>query len=284
MQVQHFFDPATSTITYLVFDPVSLVGVLIDPVLDYDARRVRLHTDSAEAIAAVIDARGLRLAAVLETHVHADHFSAMAFFRERYGALGVIGARITEVQAHFAALYGLGPGFPVDGSQWDRALSDGETLDLGPLQLVAHSTPGHTPACTTWQIGELLFVGDVIFMPDFGTARCDFPAGSAEQLYDSIQRLYRFPDHFRIHTCHDYQPGGRDLRWVCTVGEQKSANKQLKADTLREDFVRWRSERDAGLNLPALMLAALQVNIRAGELPEPDTQGQRYLKLPLNRF
>jgi glyoxylase-like metal-dependent hydrolase (beta-lactamase superfamily II) len=285
MQVRHFFDSATSTLTYVVFDPASKVGVVIDPVLDYDPRSARLHNESSERVAAFIDEQGLSIPYVLDTHVHAYHFSGMAFFRERYGARGVIGARITEVQAVFRDLYGLGPDFPVDGSQWDLLMADGDELDVGPFTIVNHNTPGHTPACSTWQIGEKLFVGDVIFMPDFGTARCDFPNGSAELLYDSItNKLYTFPDHYEIYTCHDYQPGGRELEFRSTVGQQKASNKQLRGDTPREDYVRWRSERDATLSLPALMLAALQVNIRAGALPEPDANGVSYLRLPLNQF
>lgn len=284
MKVQHFHDPVSSTLSYVVYDEATRVGVVIDPVLDWDPRAARLRTDSAEAIAAFIDAQGLSIPWVLDTHAHADHATAMAFFRDRYGAKGAIGAGITQVQRRFAALYGLGPELSVDGSQWDRLMADGEALELGPFTIIAHATPGHTPACTTWQIGDKLFVGDVIFMPDFGTARCDFPDGDPGQLYDSIRKLYRFPDHVELYTCHDYQPGGRELRFVSTVGEQKAGNKQLRADTTREDFVRWRQERDAGLSLPAQMLAVLQINIRAGGLPTPAANGVSYLVLPLNQL
>ncbi len=284
MRVQHFHDPASSTITYVVFDEASRIGVVIDPVLDWDPRAARTGTHSAEQIAAFIDEQGLSIPYVLDTHAHADHATAMPFFRERYGAKGVIGATITEVQASLAPLYGLGDSLPQDGRQWDVLIRDGERLELGPFAIVAHHTPGHTPACHSYQIGDMIFVGDVIFMPDFGTARCDFPGGSADALYDSIRKLYGFPDDTRLFTCHDYQPGGRELRFVATVGEQKAHNKQLRADTTREEFVRWRSARDATLKLPAQMVAVMQLNLRAGERPPPREDGVSYLVLPLDRF
>ncbi len=282
MQIEHFFDQATSTLTYLVFDEAARVGVVIDPVLDFDAPSGRTSTPSAEAVVAAARARGLRIPYVLDTHAHADHMTALPVFRETFGARTVIGAPIVEVQRMFRELYHLGPDFPVDGRQWDVLLGEGDVLEAGPLRIEAIHTPGHTPACMTWRIGDALFVGDTLFMPDYGTARCDFPGGSAAVLWESIRRLYALPDALRVFTCHDYQPGGRPLRFACPLGEQKRENVQLRADTKQADYVAFREQRDAGLSMPSLMLAALQVNIRAGALPEPEANGVSYLKLPLN--
>jgi glyoxylase-like metal-dependent hydrolase (beta-lactamase superfamily II) len=284
MKIRHFFDQRTSTLTYVVHDAAARVGVVIDPVLDFDPKSGRTGDELCAEVAHYIDAEELTIPYVLDTHAHADHLSGMAYFKKVYRAQTVIGAHITQVQSRFRDLYNLGPEFPVDGSQFDVLLRDGDVLDVGPFHIKALHTPGHTPACVTYEIGDALFVGDTLFMPDYGTARCDFPGGSAEVLYESIQMLYEFPDHTRVFTCHDYQPGGRPLRYESTIGEQRAANVQLNAQTSKEEFVALRTTRDAKLELPALILPSLQVNIRAGHLPDPEGNGIAYLKIPLNVF
>ncbi len=284
MIVQHFFDKLTFTLTYVVHDPETRTGVVIDPVTNFDPASGGTSNDSSEEVAAYLDEHRLTVPYVLDTHAHADHLTGMPYFRDRYGCRTVIGKAITEVQALFRDVFNLGAAFPVDGSQFDVLLQDGEELEAGPLRIRALHTPGHTPACLTYQIGDALFVGDAIFMPDFGTGRCDFPGGSAEALYDSIQKLYAFPDETRIFTGHDYLPGGRELRFESSVAEQKRSNIQLQGDAAREDYIRFRKERDAGLAVPKLILPSLQVNIRAGLLPEPEDNGTSYLKIPLNRL
>jgi glyoxylase-like metal-dependent hydrolase (beta-lactamase superfamily II) len=284
MQVQHFFDKRTFTLTYVVHDEKSKVGVVIDSVMDFDPKNGRTWDESCANVASYINARSLKILYVLDTHAHADHLSGMAYFKQHYDAKTVIGHHITQVQSRFRDLYNLGPDFPVDGRQFDILMRDGDVLEFGSLSVKAIHTPGHTPACLTYQIGDALFVGDVIFMPDFGTARCDFPGGSAEILYESIQRLYTLPDKTRVFTCHDYQPGGRSLHYESTIGEEKLANIQLNAQTTSEEFVAFRKKRDATLEMPALILPSLQVNIRAGRLPEPESNGIAYLKIPVNVF
>lgn len=282
MEIQHFFDPATSTLTYVVHDAGT--GVVIDPVLDYEPKSARTSTRSAESVARYIDDRRLSIPYVIDTHAHADHLTAMPYFKMRYGARTVTGSRVGEVQRAFRDIYNLGAEFPVDGRQFDVLLDEAQELEVGSFIVRAMHTPGHTPAHMSWQIGDALFVGDCLFMPDYGTARCDFPGGSAEQLFDSIQRIYALPNRTRLFMCHDYQPGGRELRFVTTVAEQKRSNIQLRQETTREEFVRARKERDALLEMPALILPAVQVNIRAGELPQPEENGTAYLKIPLNYF
>ena len=284
MKIQHFFDDATFTLTYLVYDEGTKNGVVIDTVTDFDPISGRTGNSQNEKVAGFIDELGLTVPYALDTHAHADHFTGLAYFKDRYGCKTVIGRHITGVQATFRDIFNLGADFPVDGSQFDVLIGDGETLEAGPIRIKAIHTPGHTPACLTYHIGDALFVGDTIFMPDFGTARCDFPGGSAEALYDSIRRLYALPDETRIFTCHDYMPGGRELRYESTVGEEKKSNVQLTEETTKEAFVGFRKGRDAGLSLPKLILPSLQVNIRAGGLPEPEANGTSYLKLPLNKL
>lgn len=282
MLLEHFFDKATATLTYLVADEATGEAAVIDPLMDYDPRSGRTSWASCEAIARIVDARGLSLRWALETHVHADHLSGTAFFRDRYGARTVAARDIGVVQRTFRDLYHLGPDFPVDGSQFDRLVGDGETLALGPLGIRVLGTPGHAPAHLCFQVNDVVFLGDTLFAPDYGTARCDFPGGSAELLYDSIRRLYDLPDETRLLLGHDYRPGDRPLRWETTVAEQKERNVHLDARTTKRDFAALRRRRDAELEMPLLILPAMQVNIRAGRLPEPEANGVAYLKIPLN--
>lgn len=284
MEIQHFFDSRTSTLTYLVYDEAERIGVVIDPVLDYDPKSGRTWHESAEKVYGYIREQQLKIPFVIDTHAHADHLSAMQYFKERCGSSSVIGAHITTVQERFKKLYNLGADFPVDGRQFDILFEEGRVLEAGPLGIEAFHTPGHTPACMTYRIGDALFVGDLTFMPDYGTARCDFPGGSAEQLYESIQRLYALPGETRVFTCHDYQPEGRELRYETTIAEERSSNIQLKSTTTKKDFVAFRKQRDATLEMPVLILPSLQVNIRAGRLPEAEQNGVSYLKIPLNQL
>jgi glyoxylase-like metal-dependent hydrolase (beta-lactamase superfamily II) len=282
MKIQHFFDEATSTLTYVVHDEGARVGVVIDPVLDFDPKSGRTSRTSAEQVARFIDQEKLSVPYVIDTHAHADHLSALPFFKSRYGARSVTGAKVGEVQRAFRAIYNLPPTFPVDGRQFDVLLDEGAELTFGSLRVHAIHTPGHTPAHMSWQIGDAVFVGDTLFTPDYGTARCDFPGGSADVLYESIQRLFALPDATRLFMCHDYQPGGRPMRFETTVAEQKTSNVQLNARTSRRAFAEFRNARDAKLDMPVLILPSLQVNIRAGALPEPEDNGTSYLKIPLD--
>lgn len=282
MEIQHFFDQATSTLTYVVHD--AKTAVVIDPVLDYDPKSSRTSVGSAQAVAQYMDGKHLAVPYVIDTHAHADHLTAMPFFKQRYGARTVTGSRVGEVQRMFRDIYNLGATFPVDGRQFDLLLDEGQELEVGSFRVHAMHTPGHTPAHMSWQIEDALFVGDTLFMPDYGTARCDFPGGSAEQLFDSIQRIYALPESTRLFMCHDYQPGGRELRFVTTVAEQKRSSIQLRGETNKQDYIATRKKRDAQLDMPALILPAVQINIRAGELPEREANGTAYLKIPLNLF
>jgi glyoxylase-like metal-dependent hydrolase (beta-lactamase superfamily II) len=282
MVIQHLFDPVTWTLTYVVYDELEKVGVVIDSVTDFDPKSGWTSFRSCEQVAAFIDASKLRILYVMDTHAHADHLTGMSFFARRYKARRVIGDKITLVQETFRDVFNLGAGFAVDGRQFDVLLRDGQTLTVGSLRIEGIHTPGHTPACMTYRIGDAVFVGDVIFMPDYGTARCDFPKGSADVLYDSIQRLYALPDSTRVLTGHDYQPGGRPLRFESTIDEEKRANVHLREGTPRTEFVAFRRKRDATLDLPNLIIPSVQVNIRAGERPEPESNGVSYLKVPLN--
>ncbi len=282
LTVQHFYDEPTGTLTYVVHDEATRTGVVIDSLTDYDPKSARTTLSACERVARYVDEHGLRIPYVLDTHAHADHLTGMPFFKDRYGATTVIGWKITEVQAAFRRIFNLGEDFAVDGSQFDRVIADGETLRTGPIAIEGLYTPGHTPACMTYRIDDMLFVGDVLFMPDYGAARCDFPGGSAEALYDSVMRLYALPDETRVLTGHDYRPGGRPLRYESTIGEQKRANVLLSAATKKDDFVTLRKRRDAGLEMPVLILPAVQINVRAGRLPRPEPNGISYLKIPVN--
>jgi glyoxylase-like metal-dependent hydrolase (beta-lactamase superfamily II) len=282
MHVEPFFDAQTSTLTYVVSDPATGDAVIIDPVLDFDPNRVTVRDVANQRVLAHVRTAGLRVHAILETHAHADHLSGSQGLKAALGAPVWIGAAIREVQRHFADVFALD--IPTDGSQFDRLLVDGERVALGSLQLTALATPGHTPACMTYVIGGALFTGDTLFMPDFGTGRCDFPSGSATDLFASIQKLYRsFPDETPVYVGHDYQPGGRALAYRTTIGDSKAHNLQVRADTDAETFVRWRTERDATLALPTLLFPSIQINVDAGRLPRPTASGARFLKLPLQQ-
>lgn len=284
-RVLPFFDPATSTFTYVVEDPGSMATLVIDPVLDYDPRSGAVSVESAAKVLAHLRERGRRLDWILETHAHADHLSAAQWLKHECGGAPKvgIGAGIRRVQAVFRDVLGLGEGFPVDGRQFDCLFSDGDTLGVGAMEVRVMDTPGHTPDSVTFLIGDAAFVGDTVFSPGYGTARCDFPGGDAAQLYDSIQKLYALPPETRVFVGHDYQPGGRELRWETTIGAEKDANVQLRGDTERATFVEWRTARDRTLALPNLLYQSLQVNVRAGALP-PVGEARRYLKMPLNAF
>lgn len=281
-EVRGLFHPPTSTFSYLVWDPASREAAIIDPVLDYDGAAGRTGTAGAAALLAMAERESLQLRWILETHAHADHLSAAAYLKERTGAPVGIGHGITAVQANFRDIYNLGPEFPVDGRQFDRLFDDGERLPLGELEIEVMATPGHTDDSVTYRIGDAAFVGDTLFAPDYGSARCDFPGGDAARLFASVQRLYELPAETRLFLCHDYPPAGRDPRCEWSVAEQRDGNVHINAETREADFVAMRTERDAGLKMPALIIPSVQVNIRAGRLPEPEDNGHRYLRIPLD--
>lgn len=282
--VSGFFDPATNTISYIVSDPATGAAAIIDPVLDFTANNARTSTASADRLRAMVRDKRLTLVALLETHAHADHLSAAHYLHEATGAPIVIGLHIRDVQAVFAPMFDAADVVP-DGSVFHRLLADGETMALGELTLTAMHTPGHTPACMTYVIGDAAFVGDTLFMPDYGTARCDFPGGDAATLYRSIQRILTLPGETRIFVGHDYLPAGRsDYRWETSVAEQRAANIHVHDGISEAEFVAMRTARDATLAAPQLILPSLQVNIRAGAMPPAEANGQRYLRLPLNRI
>ena len=280
--VHAFFDPDTWSLTYIVQDPNSGSCAIVDPVLDYEAASGQTTTESADEVVAKVEAENLTVEWILETHVHADHLSAAPYLQKRLGGKIGIGAHITEVQNIFGNLFNAEPEFHRNGSQFNQLFADGDTFAIGGLTVTAMHTPGHTPACMTYQIGDSLFVGDTLFMPDFGTARCDFPGGNASALYQSIQRLFTLPPETRIFMCHDYMPNGREMRYETTVGEQKQFNIHLHDGISEDEFVTMRSAKDKTLSMPALMLPSVQVNMRAGELPPPEDNGIRYLKIPLD--
>lgn len=285
MHIEPFFDPATNTMTYVVYDPDTKDAVVIDPVLDFEPIAVSVSTESVDRVTDFLRERGLTLHYVLETHAHADHLSGSQLLKERFGASVGIGEHITTVQATFKDIFDLEPQFATDGSQFDRLFAHGETFSAGSLHFEVIHNPGHTPACISYHIGDALFTGDALFMPDFGTGRCDFPDGSATDLYDSVtQRLYALPDATRVFVGHDYGTGGREIRWETTIGASKASNKQLTADTDREQFIVWRTARDATLSPPRLLFQSVQVNVRAGALPPKADNGRAYLKFPIGLF
>jgi len=282
IHIEPFYDPRTNTLTYVVFDRATRDAVVIDPVLDYDEASGTTWTESYDRVAAYAVREQLRLHFVLETHAHADHLSGSQLFRRQFDAKVAIGERIREVQATFQPIFDLPPSVPLDGSQFDRLLKGGETLRAGSLAFEVIPTPGHTPACVTYKIEDAIFTGDALFVEDYGTGRCDFPRGSAEALYDSIQRLYALPDATRVFVGHDYQPGGREVRWETTIGASKARNPQLSAQTTKAEFVAMRDARDKKLAAPRLLLPSVQVNVDAGRLPGPHANGNRYIVVPLN--
>lgn len=288
MHIEGHFDPATSTISYLVLDTISMQCALIDPLLDYDAKSGRTSTVHADRLAMRATQLGCDVQWLLETHVHADHLSAGPYLKSRVGGRTAIGARVLEVLHVLGDIFDTGAECMQGGSRFDTLLEDGETFRIGALHAVAMHTPGHTPACMTYVISgadeTVAFVGDTLFMPDYGTARCDFPGGNARQLYRSIRKVLSLPVETRLYTCHDYQPDGRALRFVTTVAEQRESNVHVRDGINEEDFVSMREARDATLSMPALFLPSVQVNMRAGQLPSPEANGIRYLKIPLNTF
>ena len=280
-EVKGFFDEATNTITYVVKDPASRACAIVDSVLDFDYASGRTDTRSADAVIAHVRDEGLAVEWVLETHVHADHLSAALYIQRQLGGRIGIGRNITVVQDTFGKVFNEGTEFQRDGSQFDRLFDDGDTYTVGQMTCTAIHTPGHTPACMTHVMGDAAFVGDTLFMPDGGSARADFPGGDAGQLWDSIQRVLALPAATRLFMCHDYGPNGRDIRWETTVADEAAHNIHLTGKT-REEFVALRTARDATLAMPKLIIPALQVNMRGGELPEADAAGKRFLKVPLN--
>lgn len=280
--VQAFFDHATNTVSYIVHDPATKKAAIIDPVLDFTPRNGRIATTSADALLAAVQAQGLKIVYLLETHAHADHLSAAHHLREVTRAPVVIGSHITQVQTIFGALFEAGDVTP-DGSDFDRLVGDGDSLPLGNLNIEVMHTPGHTPACLTYVIGDAAFVGDTLFMPDYGTARADFPGGSAEALYRSIRKILDLPSETRIFVGHDYLPAGRsDYRWQTSVSEQRHDNIHVHDGISEADFVTMRNHRDKTLEAPQLILPSLQVNIRAGAMPPASPGGHVYLRLPVN--
>lgn len=280
--VQAFHDTDTFTITYVVSDPATGAAAVIDPVLDYDPNSGRTSTASADAVLAYVNENKLGVAWILETHVHADHLSGAPYLREKVGGKAAIGDHVTNVQETFKGVFNLRD-LATDGSQFDHLFADGEKFNIGDIEARVIATPGHTPACITYVIGDAAFVGDTLFMPDFGSARTDFPGGSAMQLYDSIQKILSLPDETRLFMCHDYKAPGRDeFAWETSVAEQRAANIHISDSVSREQFIEMREGRDSQLGMPKLILPSLQVNLRAGQLPDPEDNDIRYLKIPLD--
>jgi len=283
--VKAFFDDATNTVSYVVRDPNGRSAAIIDSVLDFDYSSGRTDTSSADAIIDHVRSEGLNVEWVLETHVHADHLSAAPYLQEKLGGKIGIGENITVVQDTFGKVFNEGTEFQRDGSQFDQLFTEGDSFHIGQLRGDVLHTPGHTPACLTYVIGDAAFVGDTLFMPDFGTARCDFPGGSAETMFASVQKILSLPDATRIFVGHDYKaPGRDDYAWESTVGEQKAKNVHVGAGKSKDEFVKMRTERDATLGMPKLIIPSLQVNMRAGQMPAEDNRGDVFLKVPVNKL
>jgi glyoxylase-like metal-dependent hydrolase (beta-lactamase superfamily II) len=280
--VKGFFDPATWTVTHVVYEQPGSACAIVDPVLDYDPKSGRTRTASADRLIAFIEENKLRVEWILETHAHADHLSAAHYLRKKLGGQIAIGAAITQVQDVFKRVFNLEPEFRPDGHQFDRLLQDGETFAIGALTATALSVPGHTPACMAYQVGDAVFVGDTLFMPDVGTARCDFPGGDAPSLYRSVRRLLALPAETRLFMCHDYPPATREPVWETTVAAQRAGNIHVHDGVTEAEFVAMRKARDATLEMPVLILPSVQVNIRAGEMPPKDNNGVAYLRIPVN--
>ena len=280
-----FFDQASNTISYVVRDPNGSACAIIDSVLDFDFSSGRTDTQSADKLINFVTENKLDVQWLLESHVHADHLSAAPYIQMKVGGKIGIGSRITDVQQTFGKIFNEGTEFQRDGSQFDKLFVEGDTFHIGQLRGDVLHTPGHTPACLTYVIEDAAFVGDTLFMPDFGTARCDFPGGSSERLFSSIQKILELPDDTRIFVGHDYKAPGRDkYAWETTVGEQKKKNIHIKSGKSKDDFVKLRDERDAKLAMPRLIVPSLQVNMRAGNMPEPDEQGDVFIKVPINKM
>jgi glyoxylase-like metal-dependent hydrolase (beta-lactamase superfamily II) len=282
-KVQAFFDENTNTVSYVVIDDATRACAIVDSVLDYDAASGRTSTSSADEIIRYVQENDLDVQWVLETHVHADHLSAAPYIKVQVGGQIAIGNDVCTVQTVFGALFNAETGFSKDGSQFDHLFEDGETFHIGALEAKTIHTPGHTPACMTYVIGDAAFVGDTLFMPDYGTARTDFPGGDAATLYESIQRIFSLPDETRLFMCHDYKAPGRDeYRWETTVADERAHNVHVHQGIAKSDFVSFRNERDATLAMPHLILPSVQVNMRAGHLPPAEANGRRYLKIPVD--
>jgi glyoxylase-like metal-dependent hydrolase (beta-lactamase superfamily II) len=290
LHVEGFFDPATWTVSYIVLDTGTRQCALVDSVLDYDPKSGRTRHTSADQLIARVRELGATVQWILETHVHADHLSAAAYLKQQLGGRTGIGSHITVVQKVFGSLFHAGDSFARDGRQFDHLFADDEAFQIGNLSARAMHTPGHTPACMTYVVSSgagaqadiAAFVGDTLFMPDYGTARCDFPGGDARTLYRSINRVLSLPARTRLYMCHDYLPGGREVQFISTVADEREHNIHVRNGISEEAFVAMRQARDATLDMPVLILPSVQVNMRAGELPEPEANGQRYLKIPLN--
>ena len=278
------FHNTTNTITYIVADPSGGRCAIIDSVRDYDPSSGRMSTDFADKVIDCVRERGYTVDWILETHAHADHPTAAPYIQEQLGGRIAIGQHVCEVQATFKSIYNLGEDFAPDGSQFDHLFGDNEDLKVGEITARVMHTPGHTPACVTYVVGDAVFVGDTLFMPDSGTARTDFPGGDAATLFRSIQRILSLPPETRLFMCHDYGPDGRKFAWETTVAEERSNNVHAREGVSEEEFVKTRTERDNGLDLPALILPSLQINIRAGRLPPPDDNGVSYLRIPINQL
>ena len=286
MQVEGFFDPATWTVSYIVLDKGTRQCALVDSVLDYDPKSGRTSHASADQLIARVHELGATVQWILETHVHADHLTAAPYLKEKLGGQTGIGQHITTVQKVFGSLFNAGGDFAHDGRQFDHLFADGETFSIGALPARAMHTPGHTPACMTYVLADATqtaaFVGDTLFMPDYGTARCDFPGGDARTLFRSINKVLSLPPETQLFMCHDYQPGGREVQYVSTVADEREHNVHVRNGIGEEEFVAMRHARDATLGMPTLILPSVQVNMRAGQLPEPEANGTRYIKIPLN--
>lgn len=281
--VQEFFDEATNTYSYVVWDPSNNVAAVIDSLLDFDQASGRTKTTSADRLIAFVKDKGLTVDWIIDTHVHADHLTAAPYIKSQLGGRTGIGEHISTVQKVFAKIFNEDQRFHTDGSQFDHLFKDGETYKVGTIEAKAIHTPGHTPACMSHLIGDAVFVGDTIFAPDYGTARCDFPGGDAGTLYDSIQRLFELPGDTRVFLCHDYKaPGREEYMFETTIADEKANNVHVGGGTSKEDFVQMRNARDATLDMPKLILPSVQINMRAGNMPEPEDNGQRYMKLPIN--
>jgi glyoxylase-like metal-dependent hydrolase (beta-lactamase superfamily II) len=281
-EVKSFFDPATFTVTHVVREPGGKHCAIVDPVRDFDPKSGRTSTKSADAVIAYVEKEGLTVDWILETHAHADHLTAAPYLKEKLGGKIAIGEHIKTVQTVFAGVFHTGPEFASDGSQFDHLFADGDTFKIGALEGRVMHTPGHTPACITYVIGDAAFVGDTLFMPDYGTARCDFPGGDAKTLYASINKVLALPPATRLFMCHDYMPNGREVQWETTVADEKARNIHVHDGVSEGEFVKMRTDRDKTLDMPVLILPSVQVNMRAGNLPPKEDNGVSYLKLPVD--